>query len=231
MAALLAVPRGVASHRTAAALFGLIPSVPAVLELTVHARAPRSRRGLTIHETTRRPATTRVQGLPVTTPLRTLQDLAATRPPAEVDRARTEALVKRLVRPEDLPRGHAPTRSELERAFLRLVARAGLPQPLVNHAIGPYLADFAWPRHRVVVETDGYAAHGHRGAFEADRARDATLRANGYAVLRFTWRQLHGEPLRTAAVLAQVLAQAAAGSPSASNSSTYSSPVASATGR
>ena len=41
-----------------------------------------------------------------------------------------------------------------------------------------------------MVETDGCQAHGHRLAFEDDRARDADLQARGYAVLRFTWRQV-----------------------------------------
>jgi very-short-patch-repair endonuclease len=232
VAALLAAgPRAMASHRTAAALYGLTPSMPAVLDVTVHGRAGRSRRGLKIHEASSPPAARDLDGLPVTAPLRTLEDLAATRPPAEVDRATAEALVRRLVRPEDLPGGRPPTRSELERRMLTLIAQSGLPRPLVNHRIHRYVVDFAWPDHRVVAETDGYAAHGHRAAFEADRARDAALHAHGYAVIRFTWRQIDREPIRTAALLAQVLAQAAAASPSASNMSKYSSPVASATGR
>jgi very-short-patch-repair endonuclease len=228
VAALLAVPHAVASHRTAAALFGLVPCMPAVIELTVHGRAPRSRRDLHVHETRTKPDTTTIQDIPVTAPSRTLQDLHDT---PDAERATREALVRRLIRPEDLPTGDEPTRSRLERAFLRLIKSAGLPQPLVNHPIGPYLADFVWADERLVVETDGYAAHGDRAAFEADRARDARLNAAGYATLRFTWRQIRGEPVRTAALLAQVLAQAAAASPSASNISTYSSPVASATGR
>lgn len=232
VAALLAAgPKAVASHRTAAALFGLTPYMPAVLELTAHGRAPRSRSGLRIYETSRPPEVRLVRGLRVTAPLRTLHDLRATRPPEETERATREALVRRLVTPEELPGDPvAPTRSELERAFLRLVTQAGLPQPLVNQPVGPYLVDFAWPRERVLVETDGYAAHGHGAAFEADRARDATLHAAGHVVLRFTWRQIQGEPLRTAARLAQVLGQAAAPWPSASKSSVYSNPVASATG-
>jgi very-short-patch-repair endonuclease len=41
-----------------------------------------------------------------------------------------------------------------------------------------------------VAETDGYAAHRGRRAFESDRRRDVELRAAGYTVVRFTDRQL-----------------------------------------
>jgi len=99
-----------------------------------------------------------------------------------------------------------PTRAKLERALLKLLKRAGLPRPLVNARVGPYEADAAWPDERVIVEVDGWAAHGHRGAFERDRARDADLQARGYVVLRFTWRQVVDEPLLVTARIAQVLA-------------------------
>ena len=57
----------------------------------------------------------------------------------------------------------------------------------------------------MIAEVDGWAAHGHRAAFERDRARDAALAALGYAVLRFTWRQVAREPIVVAARLAALL--------------------------
>jgi len=65
--------------------------------------------------------------------------------------------------------------------------------------------DFAWPEHGVLVETDGWATHGYRAAFERDRARDAQLASRGYVVLRFTWRQIVEEPMRVAATIAATL--------------------------
>ena len=59
-----------------------------------------------------------------------------------------------------------------------------------------------------MVETDGWQAHGHRRAFESDRARDAELHAAGYVVLRFTWRQVIHETLLVTVRIAQVLARA-----------------------
>jgi very-short-patch-repair endonuclease len=157
-----------------------------------------------VHRTVR-PEHQIVHGLPVTPVLRTLADLDY---PAELTR---EALARRLVRPEDLPDGGpVATRSELEQRMRRLVAAAGLPSPQVNWPLGPYVIDFAWPADRVLVETDGWATHGHRAAFEADRARDADLTARGWIVLRFTWRQITDEPLLVAARIARAIGAAAA---------------------
>jgi very-short-patch-repair endonuclease len=69
--------------------------------------------------------------------------------------------------------------------------------------------DFLWPEQRLIVETDGFGAHGTRRAFERDRQRDARLQAAGYRVLRFTWRQLLDEPEVVAARLAAALALSA----------------------
>jgi very-short-patch-repair endonuclease len=196
---LAAGPSAIASHRTAAYLYELIRTLPAVVDLTIAGRPRRHRRGLRIHETSRPVDVRRRHGIPVTAPLRTLADLGF---PQELV---SEALAKRLITPDELPKGIDPTRSKLEKRLLALIRRAGLPEPKVNHRIGPYLADFAWPDQKVVVETDGYATHGHRAAFESDRARDAALQAAGYAVLRFTHRQITRQPLTVIAQLAAVL--------------------------
>jgi very-short-patch-repair endonuclease len=208
-AALLAAgPHAGLSHRTAAHLLNLTPSMPPFVEVTTSARARRSRPGLVIHQTTRPLDTRSLDGLPVTTPLRTLTDL---RRHADIDRLCSEALVLRLVTEAQLERAGllapdvAMTRSELERAFRRIVRRAGLPQPRSNLVIAGRERDFAWPDLDVVVETDGWHAHGTRPAFERDRSRDAELAARGYAVLRFTYRQVRDEPVRVAALLAPVL--------------------------
>ena len=62
----------------------------------------------------------------------------------------------------------------------------------------------------MLVETDGWGTHGRRQAFEDDRARDADLIAQGFVVLRFTWRQTEQLPTRVAARLGAALALAAA---------------------
>lgn len=67
--------------------------------------------------------------------------------------------------------------------------------------------DAVWREQRLVVEVDGFAAHGHRRAFEGDRRRDQDLTAAGHRTLRFTWRQLTGEPEAVVAVIAAALAR------------------------
>ena len=86
---------------------------------------------------------------------------------------------------------------------------AGPPAPAVNARLGRYEVDFLWPEQRVVVELDGWEGHGHRLAFERDRARDAALQAAGYLVLRFTWRQLRDEPQLVARRIAEALGRRA----------------------
>jgi very-short-patch-repair endonuclease len=97
--------------------------------------------------------------------------------------------------------GEAITKSAFEQAFLDFLDAHALPRPKTNHPLGPYEPDALWPNERVIVELDGYAIHTTRQAFEEDRERDRDLQANGYRVLRITWRQLTTTPDALAAKL------------------------------
>jgi very-short-patch-repair endonuclease len=194
VAALLAVGPGAAlSHRTALALHRLIPSMPQLIEVTLTGRVPRHREGIRVHQAATLETTIK-DGLPVTTPLRSLQDAGEPRAWSEalylglIDRSQTEA---------------EPTQSELEDALLPALAKAGIAKPLTQHRIGPYRVDFFWPDYNLIVETDGWQKHGHRAAFEEDRARDAHLQAHGFRVLRFTWKQVIDETLVVVVRIAQ----------------------------
>jgi very-short-patch-repair endonuclease len=194
-ALLVAGPGSALSHRTAAYVDSLLSSMPQFVEVTTTRRAPRNRPGLVFHHAATL-NTTRRHGLPITTPIRTLQDLAATRPHHEVERAASEALVLKLVTHEQLKtqRGPgarvlanlvaAPTQSGLERAFLKALLKLNLPQPLTQHRIGPYTVDFYWPTHDLVVETDGDRYHDNEIARRRDRRKDAELRRRGCTVVR-----------------------------------------------
>ena len=98
------------------------------------------------------------------------------------------------------------TRSDLESLFLDLCAKHHFLPPEVNVKLGRWEVDFFWRARRVVVETDYWIYHRGSVAFEDDHARDLDLRAAGYTVLRFTDRQLEGEPDRVMAVVARALA-------------------------
>jgi very-short-patch-repair endonuclease len=86
------------------------------------------------------------------------------------------------------------TRSELEKRFLELVLKAGLPQPRTNYVEEGFELDFYWPEHRFAVELDLYETHGSRAAFERDRRRQEDLLLAGIGMTRITGPRLGREP-------------------------------------
>lgn len=196
--------------------------------MTVPGRGRSSRDGIRVHRTSNlesREIRTK-DGLRLTSPARTLLDMAEATPTSELRRAFGEAHVLRLVRTHEIEdllercpgrRGGVPirallregrplfTRSELERRFLVPVQKAGLPCPSVNVRVAGYEVDFSWAAERVIVETDGLAFHGHHTAIERDRRKDLDLQSSGHRLLRVTHRQVADEGLRLAARLGAVL--------------------------
>jgi very-short-patch-repair endonuclease len=233
-------PESVLSHRAAAAHWGLRPynGVEVILERRRH-----SRRGIVVHQLTlRADEITSERGVPITTPHRTLFDLAAVLPRANVERAIHQAELRRLYDRLSLPdlldrypsrRGSAtirailqdgvsPTRSDLEADFLAFLRAAGLPSPAVNaplliHGV-PIEGDCVWRDARLIVELDGRATHGTPAAFESDRARDRKLQALGWRTARITWRQLTDEPEAVAYDLKALLTSSGGTAPSRSSS-------------
>jgi very-short-patch-repair endonuclease len=143
------------------------------------------------------------RGIPITTPARTITDLARTlcgRPlEAVIDRADQRGLVNfddlRAAGPTSLKAAlsnyrPAPTRSALEEAFLTLCDDHGIERPETNAHIEHFEVDFVWRARRLIVEVDGYAYHRDPGAFERDRERDVVLTLAGWHVMRFTWTQI-----------------------------------------
>jgi very-short-patch-repair endonuclease len=229
-AALLAAGEGaILSHATAAHLWGLRETPPATVDVCVVGRQPRSRPGLRVHRLSHlHPRDMRDRdGLPLTSPARTLIDLAHYVTPDELERLVSEARAQELVKVGELEtaleraghrRGVAKmrafldaesepdfTRSKGERLLRRYLRRAHLSQPRANVRVGRWPVDFLWPEEKLVVEFDGYRFHGHRRPFERDRRKDVELVNAGYLVLRFTWRQLKEEPLVVIAAIAQAL--------------------------
>lgn len=225
LAAVLACGDGtVLSHRSAAALWRLLPAWPARIEVT--ARHRHRLRGVHAHRSrTLQVADAAIHhGIPVTAPARTLLDLADVLDDRRLARAVNEAQVLGRVRADELAalldrspgrRGSGrlrsqlsqrggPTRSELEDCFLAFVREHGLPRPEVNRRVAGYEVDMLWRPERLVVELDGRAFHAHR--FERDREKDAALLAAGFAVIRITWQRLDRAPAREAERLLAILA-------------------------
>ncbi len=142
--------------------------------------------------------TTYRDNIPVTTVPRTIEDLRHTSfvPPRLIRSAIRQAEIKGL-RLDGIETDG--TRSDLETAFLTLFNRHGILPPEVNPKLGRYEVDFLWRSQRLVVEADTWTYHRGSIAFEADHERDLDLRRQGYAVLRFTDKQLETEPERLAA--------------------------------
>jgi very-short-patch-repair endonuclease len=199
----------VVSHRSAAAIWRMLPPGDGDVEITVPGRSGRKERdGLLLHRSPTLTAhlTTRRRGVPVTKPSRTLRDLRRAVPESVYRKAVRRALDLRLIRSAGIPEADL-TRSELERLFLRLCRRYRLPQPEVNARVGRSEVDFFWRPQGLVVEVDGFRYHGNRASFEADRRRDAHLQSLGFRVLRFTYRQLTTEQSTVIAALRPLLGQ------------------------
>jgi very-short-patch-repair endonuclease len=214
-----------ASHRTAAEIWG-IGEATSFVEITVAGANGRTRAGIWAHRSLVPDADrTALNGIPVTTPGRTLTDLADVVPRRAVERAIDLAEYRRLdfvgLRPmlgrrgsgliADVLRAHRAgstmTRSEAEEVFLALCGRFRLPAPEVNARLEGHEVDFLWRSHRLVAEIDGYAAHGTRSAFHRDRRRDSDLLLAGYRVVRFTWSQLETDPGWVAETVLRLLAR------------------------
>lgn len=194
------------SHQSAAALWRLLPPAHGAVNVTIPGVGGRRKRpNIRLHRsrTLNPEQTTRRRGIPVTIPARTIADLHGRVSAALLRKAIRQAGVLGL---EIGDKAEADrTRSELEHDFLRLCRRHRLPMPEVNAEVGGFVVDFLWRQRSLVVETDGFRYHRGRQAFEDDRARDVELRLLGYEVMRFTHRQVSGEPARVAAALGALL--------------------------
>lgn len=235
MGAVLACgPGALLSHRSSAALWGLRRDGRASIDVTAPNRRGRQPRGIDAHRNGLLASSdrTRRDGIPCTTVERTLVDLAGVVSVPELRKAVSEAEVLRLldhgvlrgvirrcrgrrgvarlrmvldeIRPEV-----RRTRSEMERLFLRMCSRAGLPTPAVNAPLminGATLRpDFMWREAGLIVESDGRRFHDTHSAFQRDRWREQEFQLAGWRVIHCTWEQIEREPRRLAATIRGLL--------------------------
>lgn len=228
MAAVLACGDGaILSHSSAASLWRIGFERRNVIELSLPSPFQKRHRGLRIH---RRPSldldhdATCEYGIPVTTPIQTLIDMALRLDRGGIERMINEADKYNLAHPPGIRRaldqrtgepGVAQlrrildrrtfrlTKEELERRFLLLVARAGLPVPLTGQWVNEFEVDFYWPDLGLVVETDGLRYHRTPAEQARDRLRDQAHTAAGLTQLRFTHEQVRYEPDYVRRILAQ----------------------------
>jgi very-short-patch-repair endonuclease len=225
-------PGTVLSHRTAALLWGFqrTPKGP------IHVTAPggrqgiERRRGIWIHRCKLAPEDRVVRdGFPVTTVARTLFDLGEIVSLDSLRSAAEEAERLGLLRLQELEavcergrgrRALRPVRllladlrppdegrSPLEIRFPAFLREHRLPAPAQNVLVLGHEVDALWPAAKLVVELDSWEYHGHRAAFERDRARDPKLMIAGYRTIRVTHRRLDHEAAKLADEIRQLLAQ------------------------
>lgn len=212
--------RAVLSFLHGAALWELRPPPGGKVNVTVPGRGRRQRKGIRVHSTVDLPSdhVTVRDAIPVTTPARTLADLAGAIERPQLLRAleaaefhavldvpsllavsagRPGADAIRQLLGMELPH----TRSDFEASLLDLCDRFEIPRPAMNVIVGGIEVDAVWHDRRLVVELDSWRHHGTRAAFERDRERDAELHALGFATLRVTYHQLTTRPRWVAAKL------------------------------
>lgn len=225
-----------ASHRSAAPIWCLGGFQWGPVELTVPRARRRSCPGI-VHRNLLPPVdVTVVDAIPVTTPTRTLIDLASVAPSDSVEEALDDALRRGIVsiarlrwRLGELARPGRPgiaamrrllddrapaspvPESAFERRLLRELRRAGLPDPVLQHEIrsrGRLVAvvDFAFPDARLAIEADGYRWHSGRTRWDQDRTRRNRLTLLGWRIIHVTWTELTRRPDAIVEAIASALA-------------------------
>ena len=237
MAACLAAgPDAAASHRAAGALWNLRDVGPRV-DVSVAGCQPTVRRARVHRVTALAPEDVcRRAGIPVTTPARTLVDLAGAVPAGVLEVALDDALARRLVTCAHVrvcldrlgrrgrkgagrlaalldarPDGRFRVQSEFERRLLTLLDDANVPGAVPQYEVvlpsgRRVRIDVAFPPGRLAVEADSYVHHGTRTAWSADHARNAELVAAGWRVLAITWDDLERRPHRVVRLIRDALA-------------------------
>ena len=165
-----------------------------------------------------------VDAIPVTTPARTIIDLAGLVSKELLEEALDEAIRRGRTTPAQVrwllfrtsPRGRqgigtlrslldARRRSAdvpaspLETRLLRAMMRGGLPKPELQHEVRDghrlvAIVDFAFPALKIAIEADGYRWHSGRARWQHDLNRRNKLTALGWRVIHITWNDLETSP-------------------------------------
>jgi very-short-patch-repair endonuclease len=177
---------------------------------------------------------TAIDGLPVTTPARTVVDLAAVVLPErllqivedsnhlriasylEIGACMTSVArrgkpgMRRLARTLDrLTNTQAKTMSVLERKLFELIDAAGLPRPRSQFPHPGRLftngcVDAAYVDAKLVIEVDGRAWHSRIADIKRDRDRDADAARHGWQTLRLLYENVVDDPEGTVEIIRDV---------------------------
>lgn len=223
-------PDALASHRTAAVLWGFDAVYGRMIEVTVPFNEDPEPTGVILHRTRRLNPGMILDGLPITPPERTLLDIAPILPERTLEKAARSAIRTGLTTEEKMDlgvgiyggRGVAGTRkmrtvirlvsgdnsgSVTEIDMKHLVMDAPIPRPVqqlrVRLSDGSIAyPDFAWPDRFRIVEADGFDTHGTPEQFQRDLWRQNQLMELGWEIRRFTAKDIRDNPSE---VLAEIV--------------------------
>lgn len=220
------------SHETAAVVFDLRGIDTDEVHVTVAGRCAPRVAGVHAHRTQAFAPGDRAENdrIPVTSPARTLLDLAGRLDPVVLEGALDDVLVRRLARlgtverrargsrlvgarllhelVEERKAGRAPAESVLEDELGALIRRHGLPEPVRQHRVdgGRIRLDCAYPDRRLDLEADGDRYHAGLLDQRRDAARDRRVEALGWTVRRFSTDDIRRRPGDVAAEIDRLLA-------------------------
>ena len=216
MAAVLACGEGtVLSHESAAELCEIWTADVGLIHVTTSGRGG-SHEGIVVHRTKLGPEDVGTYaGIPVTSPARTLTDLAARYGRTKIERAINDADKTDLVTIAELhqaveampagtrgrraisrildPATFTLTDTELEQRFVPIARAAGLSKPTTQHHINGHRADFYFDDLGLIVEADGGAFHRTPTQQRTDRRHEHAHAIAGTVMLRFTHHQIARE--------------------------------------
>ncbi len=223
-ACLAAGASAVVSHRAAAVLQGFPGFRPGPTEISVPYTVGSHRPGRVHRVNDLGPDdVTVVRGIPATTRLRTLLDLAGVVPQSILAATLDDLLAARVLDFEEVVTaagayvrhgkqgsaalrrvlaergpGYVPPESELERRLLAVLRAGGLPVPESQHPLpgfsGTGRVDFAYPAARLLLEADGRRWHTRASTLRTDRRRDNEAAALGWRTLRLGWDDVLTRP-------------------------------------
>jgi hypothetical protein len=219
-------PNAVASHASAAFLWGFVARWQPPPEITL-AAGDRRPRGILTHRcrSLERRDVRRQLGVPTTSPARTILDIAPRLTTKTLTRmvndARLEGQLKLGALADVLERNRLhpgtkllrrfvedptnPTRSWFEDVFPGFAQRHGLPEFELNAWVNGREVDVLFRKQRVIVELDGRRYHMDEEAFENDRERDAENLKHGHVTVRITQERFEGAADYEAARLQEIL--------------------------
>lgn len=225
---------GVASHRAAASLWRMA-GIGRCLEITT-TKALHGCAGIVVHRGGRLSNVDRgkLGPVPVTSPARTIIDLAAVLPIEDLELAIDDALHRKVTTVSRIEQRLAALGTQGRRGTARLVellAQLGenpraptkfervLSKVLATRPLPPFIKehevidrnrivariDFAWPAQKVGVEADSFKWHSSTQAFRRDRERSNDLTLLGWKLHRVTWWEAVERPVEVRSSVASLL--------------------------